>query len=160
MPSRLPRSAGSSAAKHTNENAAGWTITITSWGLQDENNTENRGGSTATTSWVLPGHHGANVQQHIDENNTENVSGSTATTSWVVQGSDHAVDVYAGQQPQAPPLDVVRDTPVAESTLHQPPRAPLALEVVTGWPNVTLTMRSAPAAPSYRRPCRRRVCWM
>lgn len=109
MPSRLPRSAGSSAAKHTDENTAGWTITITSWGLRDENNTENRGGSTAATSWVLPGHHGANAQQHIDENNTENVSGSTATTSWVVQASEHTAD--AGQQPQAPLLDVVRDTP-------------------------------------------------
>ena len=129
MPSRLPRSAGSSAAKHTNENTAGGTITITSWGLRDENNTENRGGSTAT-SWVLPGHHGANAQQHIDENSTENVSGSTDTTSWVVQASEHTVDVYPGQQPLAPLLDVVRDTPVAESTLHQPPRAPHALEVV------------------------------
>ena len=128
MPSRLPRSAGSSAAKHTNENTTGWTITITSWGLRDENNTENRGGSTAT-SWVLPGHHGANSQQHIDENNTENVSVSTATTSWVVQASEHTAD--AGQQPLAPLLDVVRVTPVAESTLHEPPRAPLALEVVT-----------------------------
>ena len=128
MPSRLPRSAWSSAAKHTDENTAGWTITITSWGLRDENNTENRGGSTATTSWVLPGHHGSNAQQHIDENNNENVSGSTATTSWVVQASEHTA--YAGQQPQAPLLDVVRDTTVAESTLHQPPRAPLALEVV------------------------------
>ena len=131
MPSRLPRSAGSSTAKHTNENTTGWTITITSLGLRDENNTENRGGSTATTSWVVPGHHGANAQQHIDENNTENVSGSTATTSWVVQASEHVVDVYAGQQPLAPLLDVVRVTPVAESTLHEPPRAPLALEVVT-----------------------------
>ena len=128
MPSRLPRSAGSSAAKHTNENTTGWTITITSWGLRDENNTENRGGSTATTSWVLPGHHGANAQQHIDENNTENVSGSTATTSWLVQASEHTAD--AGRHPLAPLLDVVRDTPVAESTLHQPPRAPLALGVV------------------------------
>ena len=80
MPIRLSRSAGSSAAKHINENTAGWTITITSWGLRDENNTENRGGSTATTSWVLPGHHGANAKQHIDKNNTENVSGSAATT--------------------------------------------------------------------------------
>ena len=123
MPSRLPRSAGSSAAQHTNENTAGWTITITSWGLRDENNTENRGGSTATTSWVLPGHHGANAQQHLDENNTENVSGSTAITSWVVQASGHTAD--AGRL-----LDVVRETPVAESTLHQPPRAPLALGVV------------------------------
>ena len=99
MPSRLPRSAGSSATQHTNENNTGWSITITSWGLRDENN---RGGSSATTSWVLPGHHGANAQQHIDENNTENVSGSTATTSWVVQASEHTVDVYAGQQPLAP----------------------------------------------------------
>ena len=128
MPSRLPRSAWSSAAKHTDENTTGWTITITSWGLRDENNTENRGGSTATTSWVLPGHHGANAQQHIDENNTENVSVSTATTSWVVQASEHTAD--AGRHPLAPLLDVVRDTPVAESTLHQPPRAPLALGVV------------------------------
>ena len=77
---------------------------------------------------MLPGHHGSNAQQHIDENNNENVSGSTATTSWVVQASEHTA--YAGQQPQAPLLDVVRDTPVAESTLHQPPRAPLALGVV------------------------------
>ena len=82
MPSRLPRSAGSSAVKHTDECTAGWTITKTSWGLRDENNTENRGGSTATTSWVLPGHHGANAQRYVNENNTENVSGSTATTSW------------------------------------------------------------------------------
>ena len=40
------------------------------------------------------------------------------------------MSTHAGQQPLAPLLDVVRDTPVAESTLHQPPRAPHALEVV------------------------------
>merc|ERR1711959_524963 len=84
-------------------------------GTITRNNTENRGGSTTTTSWVLPGHHGANAQQHIDENYTENVSGSTATTSWVAQASEHTAD--AGQQPLAPLLDVVRrvdPTPTAQ----------------------------------------------
>ena len=153
MPICLPRSAGSSAAKHINENTAGWTITITSWGLRDENNTENRGGSTATTSWVVPGHHGANAQQHIDENNTENVSGSIATTSWVVQASEHTAD--AGQQPLAPLLDVVRVPSQSRPYTNRPgPLSPLQSCPLA---NATLTMRSAPAAPSYRRPCKRRV---
>ena len=141
MPSHLPRSAGSSAAKHTNENSTGWTITITRWGLRDENNTENRGGSTATTSWVLPGHHGANAQQHIDENNTENVSGSTATTSWVVQASEHTAD--AGRHPLAPLLDVVRKLP-SQSRPYTSRPAPLSPLESCPLANATRIFRGEP----------------